>query len=553
MTMFRLPLVAVMVAAVVTVGGCAPDLGDSSAVEVAGSEGSESYLSQEVSWSECPADWFVDSGVASTATADALVDCTTIVVPGFYDDEVSTPDFRIAMMRVRVDESIDKAIFINPGGPGGSGIEQVQNSDFPSDILDEYAFIGFDPRGVGHSTFVDGTTIKCSDELDYLSYFGEASPANEAEVDAGVAENNAYYEDCVANNPYWWTLSTAGVVDDLEVMRALVTPGEPLNFIGSSYGTTIAGRFVSEYPDSVGKIVFDSPTTVDTDRISSRITDLAAAEEKLRIYVQGYADFLGISFEDAFDRVLEVRQRADDGELVGYAGYEPSPVVPQTMVSSEALFTRGIFTLNYFPEGQAVELFIQAMEDAYNENWAGIFEQAAFYLDGYEPDSLAGDSLEAKNLERSNEYEIRVIVNTMDFSLPPLTEEEQRDFSARFQEAAPLWFELSLDQTGYQYFGPPKGLDWYQLALADPMIPDPPAVPFIPDNSSGRNLLVVGSLFESVTPFDFAKDTAELLGATLISVDSDVHAPVAWYDNECINSVLSEYFLTDNPIPDTDC
>ena len=300
MTMFRFPLVAVMVAAVVTVGGCAPQLGDSSAVEVAGSEGIESYLSQEVSWSECPADWFVDGGVASTATADALVDCTTIVVPGSYDDQVSTPDFRIAMMRVRIDESIDKAIFINPGGPGGSGIEQVQNSDFPSDILAEYAFIGFDPRGVGHSTFVDGTTIKCSDELDYLSYFGEASPANEAEVDAGVAENNAYYEDCVANNPYWWTLSTAGVVDDLEVMRALVTPGEPLNFIGSSYGTTIAGRFVSEYPDSVGKIVFDSPTTVDTDRISSRITDLAAAEEKLRIYLQGYADFLGVSLDQAF-------------------------------------------------------------------------------------------------------------------------------------------------------------------------------------------------------------------------------------------------------------
>jgi hypothetical protein len=85
------------------------------------------------------------------------------------------------------------------------------------------------------------------------------------------------------------------------------------------------------------------------------------------------------------------------------------------------------------------------------------------------------------------------------------------------------------------------------------VIPDPPAEPFIPENSSGKNLLVVGSLFESVTPFDFAKDTAELLGATLISVDSDVHAPAAWYDNACINSVLSEYFLTDNPVPDTDC
>jgi hypothetical protein len=248
-----------------------------------------------------------------------------------------------------------------------------------------------------------------------------------------------------------------------------------------------------------------------------------------------------------------VRQRADDKELVGFAGYEPSTIVPGTMVSSEALFTRGIFTLNYIPEAQSVGLFIQAMDSAYNDNWAGSFEAWGFYLDGYEPDSLAGSSLEAKTIQRSNEYEIRVIVNTMDFSLPPLTEDQQRDFSARFQEAAPMWFELSQDASGYQYFGPPKGLDWYQLAMADPIIPNPPAEPFIPTNTSGRALLVIGSLYESVTPFDFAKDTAALLGATLVSVDSDVHAPAAWYNNACVNSMLSSYFLSDNALVDTDC
>jgi hypothetical protein len=144
-------------------------------------------------------------------------------------------------------------------------------------------------------------------------------------------------------------------------------------------------------------------------------------------------------------------------------------------------------------------------------------------------------------------------VNTMDFSLPPLTEDEQREFAAAFEEAAPLWFKLSLDESGYQYFGPPKGLDWYQLALGDPDIPTPPSTPFIPNNISGQPLLVIGSLFESVTPFDFAKDTAALLGASLITVDSDVHAPAAFYDNDCVNSVLSQYFLTDQLVADTSC
>jgi len=31
------------------------------------------------------------------------------------------------------------------------------------------------------------------------------------------------------------------------------------------------------------------------------------------------------------------------------------------MVSSEALFTSGIFTLNYFPESDAIQAFIQGM------------------------------------------------------------------------------------------------------------------------------------------------------------------------------------------------
>ncbi len=58
------------------------------------------------------------------------------------------------------------------------------------------------------------------------------------------------------------------------------------------------------------------------------------------------------------------------------------------------------------------------MDDAYATNWNGTFEWLAFRLDGYDPDSLSGASLEEKNIERTNEYEVGVIVNTMDFSFP---------------------------------------------------------------------------------------------------------------------------------------
>jgi len=546
---FRSVSLALVASAALVLTGC------SAGSLAGGADEPFDYATQEVAWSTCDTAWLVTRDQASAAFVDSTVDCATIQVPGLYGDSGIAPDFTIAMMRVRpLDAPVpDDVIFINPGGPGGSGIEQVQYSDFPTELRESFAFIGFDPRGVGKSTMANGSSIKCSDVLDFVSYFSESTPSSEEELDSLIVENDRYYEDCVEANPYWWTLSTANVVADLELMRSLVTPDKPLNFIGSSYGTTIAGRYVSEYPEMVGKIVFDSPTTVDTDRIASGLKDWEAAEVKLRIYVQAYAEHLGVSFDEAWARVLDVRQRGDDDLLVGYAGFLPSPTNSRLMVSSEALFTRGIFTLNYFPEGDAVQAFIQGMEDAYESNWNGTFEWLAFRLDGYDPDSLEGASLEEKQIKRTNEYEVRVIVNTMDFSLPPLTEEEQRSLSAQFQEVAPLWFELSSDASGYQYFGPPKGLDWYTLAINDPAIPDPPATPFIPSNTSGRQLLIIGSLYESVTPFSFAEDTAELLGAALISVDSDQHAPAAYYDNECLNTALIDYFLSDTPIANKTC
>lgn len=512
------------------------------------------YQAQTATWQDCDSDFLLDEPQRSKVFKASTIECASMLVPAVYTGSDEVKNFKLQMMRLsRASESdFMGTIFINPGGPGGSGIEQLQASNFPDALTKHFDIIGFDPRGVGKSTFEDGSEIKCSDELDYKSYFeGEGSPANEAEYKASVATGDAYMKDCSERNPLWWTLSTANVVEDLELMRQVVTGDEPLNFIGTSYGTTIAGMYVTKYPENVGKVVLDSPTTVDDDPIASALEDAKASEAKLNKYLKGYAKYAKISEEEAWQLLLEMRQAADDDQLYGFAGFELA--MDKYQMSSETVFLRGIQALQYMPEDQAIEAFNQALDELRDYRWNGAFEWYTFWMDGYDPDSLTGATLAKKKIERSNLYEVMVIVNTMDFTQPDMSIEDQKKSASEFEKVAPRWTELSRDSSGYVYFGPSLGLSWSGIAIDDPKIPDPPTKPLERENKSGKELLVIGSTKESVTPFSFAKDTAKLLKSPLISVDSATHGPAAGYDIKCLNDVLIDYFVNNADVDDQSC
>lgn len=517
----------------------------------------DDYANQTVNWEKCDKDLLLEAKRQSKVfTSTEKVDCAAVLVPASYQDIAGSPDYLIKMMRLNTASPEDYmgTIFINPGGPGQSGIEQLQWSEFPAELMKHYNIVGFDPRGVGNSDFSDGTEIKCSDELDYRSYFeGESSPANLEEYKASVEEGNKYYQDCIKKNPFWWTMSTKSVVDDLEIMRKVLLKDEPLNFIGSSYGTTIAGLYVSTYPESVGKIVLDSPTSTREDLIASAIENYKAQEAMLNRLLKYYAAQANISVDDAFAELLKYRQMADDDQLVGFAGLVESQDMPGKMISSEATFLRGILTLNYLPEDQANESFVQAMQQLSQGGYNDIFEWYGLSLDGYDPNSLEGNSLEKKKLVRNNSYEVMTIVNSMDYSPAELTEAEQREVSALAKKVAPRWVKLTSDASGYEYFGEDLGLSWKKIAIEDDKIPDPPTEPLARVNESGKKLLIVGSIRESVTPYAFSKETAKLLKSPLISVDGSEHAPLASYTSSCLNQVVIDYFVKNLEIKDKTC
>jgi len=513
------------------------------------------YQQQVISWEKCDSE-LLKPETQSEVFKASTVECTTMLVPATYSGLEKGKDYKLQLMRIHQAsaEAFKGSIFINPGGPGGSGIEQLQYSEFPAELVANYDIIGFDPRGVGASDFADGSEIKCSDELDFRSYFeGEMSPANLKEIKDSIKASDNYYKDCVKRNPLWWTLSTDHVIDDLELMRAVVTGEKDLNFIGSSYGTTIAGMYVTKYPTHVGKIVLDSPTTVDNDPVASDVEDAKAMEGKLRIYLTAYADHAGITFDQAWRRLLKYRQLADDNKIIGFAGFHESKEFPGYHESSEALITRGIQALSYMPESDAIEFFNEALDSLEQDNWNGVFEWLAFNMDGYDPNTLKGANLADKKLVRSNQFEIMVMVRTMDYSPAEQTVDDQKDAATRIEAVSPMWTELNSDASGYSYFGPSLGLSWEKIARDDPFIPDPPTEVKVRSNRSGKKLLIVGSLYESVTPFAFAKDTAKALKSPLIAVESEVHGPVAGYDVPCLNKIIIDYFVNNLTIESQTC
>ena len=506
------------------------------------------YTSQDLEWGVCPKSYFVGDDEMSSTFVKARVTCTGVLVPATYRAKDNLPDFKIAMMRLSsANENKRGTLFINPGGPGASGIEELQWVPFPKAVTDVYDIVGFDPRGVSHSAPVTGKQIKCETQSDFETYWkGEDTPSNMAEIKINQKLGDTYMRKCLKANPNWWTLTTQNVVTDLEIMRKVVTGSQPLNFLGSSYGTTIAASYITKYPSNIGHIVLDSPTTNEPNGDTQIIADERARENQLNRLIRGYAKANNLTVAKVKKIMLEIRQLGDDDKLIGFAGIKVLPG-SENRVSTEYMFTHGIFALTYFDEETSQKYFNMGMDGVRSaDRWNGLFEYFALELDGYDTDSLGGPKYEPKKIKRDNSYEILSIVNSLDIdSRDQQTDEASAALQKKIEAASPFWTLLENDPKEFDYTGEDDGITWTSAAFADPNIPNPSRVPPKRTNTSGSSVLVIGSKFESTTPYPFAIKTAKDLKSPLVTINSSVHAPLTGFDNQCLTNIFIDYLVSD--------
>ena len=92
-------------------------------------------------------------------------ECATAVVPLDYD-RPKGKQITLALARLPAADPSRKigSLFLNPGGPGGSGVEFVQGAGpflYSDEVRARFDLVGFDPRGI-----IGSTPLRCYDTLD---------------------------------------------------------------------------------------------------------------------------------------------------------------------------------------------------------------------------------------------------------------------------------------------------------------------------------------------------------------------------------------------------
>ena len=263
-------------------------------------KGLESFYNQDLTWTDCTDD--------TTGTA---FQCATVTVPLDYDNPQGQT-ITVALKKLpSTSSSPQGSIFLNPGGPGGSGISTIESqaelykSGDLSEVLANYDVIGFDPRGVGQSTPItcwtpeDVQAIQAGQaEMPSLS-----TPGSAADI---VAQGSHKAADCQEHTEVPEILDhadTRSVARDMDVMRALVGDKD-LNYHGASYGTYLGAVYAELFPDNIGRVVLDSAMDPTLSRQEAMEGDAAGWEQSLHTYIESQQGREGFPLSGTTDEAV---------------------------------------------------------------------------------------------------------------------------------------------------------------------------------------------------------------------------------------------------------
>ncbi|KAJ7123174.1 TAP-like protein-domain-containing protein [Mycena epipterygia] len=453
--------------------------------------------------------------------------CARLKVPLDY----SHPDAgsaAIAMIRIHSivphdSESYRGPILINPGGPGGSGLDIIMGAGglLSTIIGPEFDIIGFDPRGIGRSTphvsFYENRAEReiWSTGIDDFMSMNASSDALARAWARAIIEGQLAGERDDGSLRFMNTDHTAR--DMLKIVQAHGL--EKLQYWGFSYGSVLGATFASMFPDNVGRLVIDgvvdsenyyatewSNNLVDADKVWSSFVDgcVAAGPEGCAFFSPTAAEI-----SDKMDKI--------------YASVRARPIPVRTNISfcvvDYSMVRSVVFRSLYAPYARFPSL-AQALADLSMGNGTALFKMFE-----KTPFECSCDSSEYPLDSIEREAGVAVRCN------------DGKRISGAYEDAVAHYQELSKTSTWADV--------WQAARMACVAWPDFPKDhfqgPFVANTSFP--ILLIGNTLDPVTPLQAAKKMSKgFARSVVLTQDSVGHCSIS-APSICTQKHIRQYFL----------
>jgi pimeloyl-ACP methyl ester carboxylesterase len=454
------------------------------------------YEQQKLGWSDCY-DYF---------------ECAELRVPIDYDD-LSVGTFRISVLRAAAKDQDNRlgSIVVNPGGPGGSGVDYAYNADyiFSPDITDVYDIVGFDPRGVAMSEPISCFT---PEELD-KNFAADSKPDNEEEITATLEESEAFAKKCAENTEDLEHFTTAETARDMDILRAAL--GEKkLNYVGKSYGTYLGTLYANIFPNKVGRFVLDGAVDPNIPMKEQNLAQAIGFDKALTAFVndcatQSDCPFTGTPAQ-AQATIIATLQAAATTPLP-----QKNPEDGDDRLITESIIVIGMASSLYDDVDGWPKLRQAFTESA--QNYGDTFLQLADEYTGRNPDGTF----------RSNDFDSGAVIDCLDWQDRRTVDQFKADVQ-EFANKAPVFGPyIAFSGVHCRYFPQPSA----QRA--------PDSLTTIKTTP----IIVIGTIRDPATPYTWSVSLAKIFtGSRLISLDADGHTGHG-RGSACVDDAVDAYLL----------
>ncbi|GAA2543472.1 alpha/beta hydrolase [Winogradskya consettensis] len=501
-------VLAALAAAVIATAGCtlpvfAPE-DDSAAPATPGGSAPAAVPGTQAQWTSCPE---VPQELVGRGASGMTYDCASVAVPQDWNNPQSGKTYDVAMIRIRSDTQTARvgSLLINPGGPGGSGIDTAVYLSYgqtlgglPTEITDKFDIIGFDPRGVGRSS-----PVKCISDADQDASFAmEPDPKSAAAFQQAVDLNKKIgaacgqkYGDQLAN------FSTEQAAHDMDALRTAVGDAK-MTYLGFSYGTLLGATYAQLYPDKIRALVLDGAIDPEQDGIAS-------AETQAKGFERAFTNFTAWCKANAARCPISADPRKAVTDALAKAQASPLTGSDGRKATSGWVFLSVISSL--YTETGWLQL-ARAIESLQGGDPDGVFDLADQYAD------------RKTNGSYSNLFDANYAVNCADTS-ENLTVDKIRQLQGEWRTKYPLFgASMAIGMMGCAFW--PGKHDPYPTGAANGAPP----------------IVVVGTTGDPATPYENTAHLASMLGTGhVLTWEGEGHT--AYPSTKCIVQAVDSYLI----------